>query len=259
MDNVKSEKEDLSKYTDKELFELYQNRDDLEIRNELIERHYYIAQILSKKYINKGIEYEDLLQVASLGLIYAIQRYDPSKGFAFSSFATPTIIGEIKKYFRDKGWQIRVPRRIQELSGKIKKARVSLEQQNGKVPKIKDIAKYLEVSEEEVLEAMDAQLAYSPISLDLKLDNDDDSQETVLGQLIGQYDNGITSLEEEDFIKNITKDLSPREKKVIQDRFFNGKTQTQVAEELGVSQMTVSRTEKKIIEKLRKEYAKNMN
>ncbi len=102
----------------KVLFKMYKESKDIHIRNELIHRYMYITEILSKKYVNKGIDYEDIYQVASLGLIYAIERYDVDRGFEFSSFATPTIIGEIKKYFRDKGWSVRVPRRIQELSKK---------------------------------------------------------------------------------------------------------------------------------------------
>lgn len=126
--------------TDKELFLMYSEKRDIAIRNELIQRNLYIAEILSKKYINKGIEYEDIYQVASLGLIYAIERYDITKGFEFSSFATPTIIGEIKKYFRDKGWSIRVPRRIQELSKRVNTVKNELQQETHKTPRISDIA-----------------------------------------------------------------------------------------------------------------------
>lgn len=112
----------------KELFKIYSKEKDKEIRDILIERHLYLANILSKKYINKGVEFDDIYQVASLALIYAIERYDVEKGFEFSSFATPTIVGEIKKYFRDKVWTLRVPRRVQELSKKVSEAKVILEQ-----------------------------------------------------------------------------------------------------------------------------------
>jgi len=113
----------------KELFKIYsKDKENVEIRNILIERHLYLVNLLSKKYINKGVDFEDIYQVASLALIYAIERYDIEKGYEFSSFATPTIIGEIKKYFRDKVWTLRVPRRIQELSKKINEAKLVLEQ-----------------------------------------------------------------------------------------------------------------------------------
>ena len=128
----------------KELFKIYsKDKENIELRNILIERHLYLVNLLAKKYINKGVEFEDIYQVASLALIYAINRYDIEKGYEFSSFATPTIIGEIKKYFRDKVWTLRVPRRIQELSKKISEAKVFLEQKNKKHPKVKDISNYL--------------------------------------------------------------------------------------------------------------------
>lgn len=251
--------DDFSSLSDQKLFEIYSKNQDMAVRNELIERNYYIAKILAKKYVNKGIEYEDILQVASLGLVYAVERFDVDKGFAFSSFATPTIIGEIKKYFRDKGWQIRVPRRIQELSGKVKVAKVELEQTLGKTPKVSDIANFLDVSEEEVLEAMDASMAYSPTSLDLQVGSSDGEGDTVLHQLIGEDDANFEAIENEDFMKNITQNLDEREKMIISGRYFENKTQMEIADELGVSQMTVSRLEKKILEKLRKEYVKQTN
>ena len=129
----------------KELFKIYSKEKNREIRDILIERHLYLVNILSKKYINKGVEFDDIYQVASLALIYAIDRYDIEKGFEFSSFATPTIVGEIKKYFRDKVWTLRVPRRVQELSKKVSEAKVVLEQQNKKHPNVKEIAEYLDI------------------------------------------------------------------------------------------------------------------
>ena len=141
----------------KELFNIYSNdKSNKEVRDILIERNLYLVSILAKKYINKGVEFEDLYQVGSLALIYAIERYDISKGYEFSSFATPTIIGEIKKYFRDKVWTMRVPRRVQELNKKVNEAKLLLEQQNKKKPKVNEIAEYIGCREEEVLEALEA-------------------------------------------------------------------------------------------------------
>lgn len=240
----------------KELFYLYRDNRDLAIRNELIKRHMYITEILAKKYINKGIEYEDIYQVASLGLIYAIERFDVDRGFEFSSFATPTIIGEIKKYFRDKGWSVRVPRRIQELSKKINLAKSKLQQDLQRIPKVSDIAAYLNVSEEEVIEAMEASQVYTPKSLDITYDSSGDDKEIQLQDIIGRDDKYFDIIENRDFINMCLKKLNEIEVKIVNDRFFDSKTQIQVADELNVSQMTVSRMEKKIIKKFRKELHK---
>ena len=245
-------------YTDKELFLMYSEKRDIAIRNELIQRNLYIAEILSKKYINKGIEYEDIYQVASLGLIYAIERYDITKGFEFSSFATPTIIGEIKKYFRDKGWSIRVPRRIQELSKRVNQVKIELQQETHKVPKISDIAERLGCTQEEVIETLDASHAYAPISLDIKYYNEGEEKDVALHELIGEDDRRFLEIEDNDFFKHMMSQLTEVERKIIIDRYFENKTQMVVANELEVSQMTVSRMEKKILAKLKKEYERQL-
>lgn len=243
---------------DKELFLLYTDDKKIDIRNELIQRNLYIAEILSKKYINKGIEYEDIYQVASLGLIYAIERYDITKGFEFSSFATPTIIGEIKKYFRDKGWSIRVPRRIQELSKRVNQVKNELQQETHKVPRISDIAEKLGITQEEVLETMDAAGAYAPISLDIKYDNEGEDKDVALHELIGKDDKSFAEIEDNDFLRNVMESLTDVERKIILDRYFDNKTQMAVAKDLDISQMTVSRMEKKILIKLKKEYERQL-
>lgn len=246
----------LQSYNSKELFRLYKDEKSIQVRNELIQRHLYIAEILAKKYINKGIDYEDIFQVASLGLIYAIERFDIDRGFEFSSFATPTIIGEIKKYFRDKGWSVRVPRRIQELSKKINMAKSKLQQDLQCVPKVSDIAIYLNVTEEEVVEAMEASQVYTPKSLDITYDSSGDDKDIQLQDIIGKDDKYFDIIENRDFIGMCLKKLNEIEVKIVNDRFFENKTQIQVADELNVSQMTVSRMEKKIIKKFRKELHK---
>ncbi len=248
----------LKDLTEKELFLKYRETRSIEMRNELINRHLYIGEILSKKFINKGIEYEDIYQVASLALIYAIERYDIDKGFEFSSFATPTIIGEIKKHFRDKGWSIRVPRRIQELSKKVNMAKTTLQQELQRTPKIKDIADFLNCSEEEVIEAIEGGQVYTPKSLDLTYENDGEDKNIRMIDLIGETDKNYEYIENQDFIKRVMKKLNEVEIKVLKDRFFDRKTQVEVAKELGVSQMTVSRLEKKVIKKFKKEFEKSM-
>ena len=251
-------KEELDKHDIKELFKIFKETQNKVIRDYLIEKHLYIAEILPKKYANRGIDYDDIFQVASIGLIYAINRYDVDKGFEFSSFATPTIIGEIKKYFRDKGWTIRVPRRIQELSKKINNAKVHLSQELQRSPSIEDIANYLNSTEEEVLEAMEASKVYSPQSLDVTYDSNNDDKEVNLSDLIGEEDLYFDKIENNDFLLRATKNLNEVEKQILIQRYFDKKTQESIAKNLEISQMTVSRIEKRVIQKLRKEVEKVM-
>ena len=250
--------EELKKQDIKVLFKQLKETGDPKIREFLIEEHLYIAEILSKKYANRGIEYDDIYQVASIGLIYAVDRYDVDKGYEFSSFATPTIIGEIKKHFRDKGWTIRVPRRIQELSKKINNTKVILSQELQRSPTVEDIAEYLNCTEEEVLEAMEASKVYTPQSLDLTYDSQNDDKDVNLADLIGEEDMYFSKIENNDFIQKGMEKLNDMEKKILIDRYFNKKTQVAIAKELDISQMTVSRVEKRVIEKLRKEMEKTL-
>lgn len=241
----------------KELFKLYKDSSDREIRNILVERYLYLAKLLSKKYANKGVDYEDIYQVASLALIYAIDRYDIDKGFEFSSFATPTIVGEIKKYFRDKVWTLRVPRRIQELNKKISEARIKLEQENKKYPKVKDIADYIGCTQEEVLEAMEASYGYQPMSLDSSSKDESDDKDITLIDRIGKEEIDFSNIEYNDYINKFMDTLNELEIRIFKDRYFNEKTQSSIAKELEISQMSVSRLERKVIEKLKKDYNKN--
>lgn len=243
----------------KELFRLYKaDPKDDEMRDELFNRHMYIVDILSKKYVNKGIEYEDIYQVASIGLLYAVQRFDVDKGFEFSSFATPTIVGEIKKHFRDKGWTIRVPRRIQELTKKVTVARDRLYRDLGRAPTISDIADYLSVTDEDVIEAMEASKVYTPRSLDIELNTGGDDRDVRLMDIVGEEDKSFEAINNVDFIKHIMDKLNEVERKIIIDRFFEEKTQIVVAKELDVSQMTISRMEKKILAKFQEEFKKTL-
>lgn len=236
----------------KELFLEYDKTKDLQLRDTLIERNLYIVEILSKKHANRGIEYDDIFQVASIGLIHAVDRFDVHKGFAFSSFATPTIIGEIKRHFRDKGWTIRVPRRIQELSLKVNNAKVELSQKLQYAPTVQDIAEYLKITEEEVLEAMEGSNMYTLQSLDFSI-NSEDNKELTLKDLVGEEDFDYIEVERADFFDRALENLNEVEKKVLLDRYFDDKTQAEVAKELDISQMTVSRMERRIIKKLREE------
>ena len=246
----------LSKEERKELFKEYAETKDNEIRDILIKEHLYIAEILSKKYAGRGIDYDDIYQVASIGLIYAIERYDLSKGYEFSSFATPTIIGEIKKYFRDKGWTIRVPRRIQDLSKKINNARIHLSQTQQKSPTVNEIAEYLNTSPEEILETLEASKVYSPQSLDVVYDLNGEDKEINLGDLIGVEEKYFDKIELKEFLQKSMANLNEVEKTILIERYVNNSTQISIAEKLDISQMTVSRIEKKILQKFTLELEK---
>nr|WP_276938787.1 SigB/SigF/SigG family RNA polymerase sigma factor [Helcococcus sueciensis] len=227
-------------------------REIKQVRDYLIEENLYIAEIFAKKYSNRGIEYDDLYQIASLGLILAIDRFNTDRGFEFSSYATPTITGEIKRYFRDKGWVIRVPRRIQEFSKRINIAKNTLTQRLQRNPSIDEIAKYLEVSSEEVIEVMDAAQVYSPQSIDKNLDNSSEDREFSFSDILGEEDKNYTHIENMDFIKEAMKDFTEIERQIVVYRYFDRITQVAIAEKLGISQMTVSRIEKKVLKKFRK-------
>lgn len=248
----------LNKEERKDLFRELEKTGNPEIREILIEEHLYIAEILSKKYSGRGIDYEDIYQVAAMGLIYAIDRYKIELGYEFSSFATPTIIGEIKKYFRDKGWTIRVPRRIQELSKKINNAKLILSQKNHSIPNAEDIAKYLNITVEEVLETMEASQVYSPQSLDITYDSGGDDKDIGLKDIIGRDEEYFDKIEVNDFLEKTMANLNDVERTILVDRYFKKKTQISIAEKLGISQMTVSRMEKRVLEKMRQEIEKTM-
>ena len=249
--NDKAHKEEI-----KRKFEEYYKTRDIKLRDELIEEHMYIVDILSNKYVGKGIEKEDLYQVASLGLIFAVERFDPSKGYEFSSFATPTIMGELKRYFRDKGWVIRVPRRIQNLYKKINNAKKVLPQELQRTPTVKDIADYLGEDEETILETMEASKVYSPQSLDMKYQVQKGESSIDLADMIGEEDINFDSVELSDLIEKSTARLNDLEKEILQLRYYEGRTQIDIAETLDISQMTVSRIEKKIVQKFTLELEK---
>lgn len=239
-----------------DLFLQYEKTKNIEIRNQIFDKYKYMPEIISKKYNNRGIEYEDLYQIACMGLIYAIERYDITKGFEFTSFATPTILGEIKKYFRDKGWAIKVPRKIQEVSKKVNETNNFLSSKLQRTPTIKEIAEHIKYSEEEVLEAFEAGKMFTSQSLDIKFDSSNEESEVTLMDLVGIEDKYYTEFENQDFINKSLDKLNELEKKIVINRYFYNKTQSEIAKELNISQMTVSRIEKKSLVKLRMEFDK---
>jgi RNA polymerase sigma-B factor len=220
-----------------------------EIRDELVTLHLPLVEHLTRRFLNRGEPYDDLLQVGTIGLIKAIDRFDPERAVEFSTYATPTIVGEIKRYFRDKGWAIRVPRRLQELRISISAASAELTQSLGHSPTISEIAKQVGATEEEVLEGLESANAYSTLSLDAT-DPTEDSALSMLDSL-GEDDEGLENVENRESIKPLLEKLHPREKQILALRFFKGMTQSQIATEIGVSQMHVSRLLNKTLEHLR--------
>jgi len=234
-----------------ELFLEYNKARDINVRNMIFTKYQYLAEIISKKYMNKGIEYDDIYQIASIGLIYAIERYDINKGFEFTSFATPTILGEVKKYFRDKGWAIKIPRRIQEVSKRINEVSNDLQYKLGRTPNVKELSENLGYSEEEILEAMEASKLFVSQSLNVSIESSKDFKEVELAEIIKDEVNNYEIFENQDFLKRSFEILNKVEKEIIIERFYNNKTQLDIAKKLNISQMTVSRIEKKVLEKIR--------
>lgn len=231
-----------------ELFAKYSKNRDVAIRNEIVKRYLYLAEIISKKFINRGVEYDDIHQVASLALIKAVERFSPDKGFKFASFATPTIVGEIKRYFRDKSSSIRIPRRIYEEYHRVNNARDHLMQQLGRVPRPDEIAGYLGIGEEAVLEILESWNAYNIQSLDQNAFEDDDIE---LHETLGEEDTTFEKIENKDFIEKSLQRFNDVEKEFIRMRYFNKKTQKEIADKMGVSQMYVSRLEHKVLDRFR--------
>jgi RNA polymerase sigma-B factor len=219
------------------------------IRDALVEGHLPLVEYLARRFAGRGEPLDDLVQVATIGLIKAIDRFDPERGVEFSTYATPTIAGEIKRHFRDKGWAVRVPRRLQELKLALTRATSDLTQELNRAPTVAELAKHLKLSEEEILEGLESAHAYSTVSLDAP-DSDDDDGPAVSDSL-GMVDDALEGVEYRESLKPLLEALPPREKRILVLRFFGGMTQSQIAAELGISQMHVSRLLARTLAKLR--------
>ena len=244
--------------TNFELFDEYARTKSVEKRNQIVELYLYMVDILIKKYLNKGVEYDDLYQVAAMALVSAVDRFDAEKGFEFTSFAAPTILGEIKKHFRDKEWSLKVPRRLKEISTKIPAAKEELYLKLQRTPTVGELALYMNCSEEEFLEAMESSKAYGAYSLSQNIfdSEDEGDKDFYIEKFTAVEDKGYDNLEYEEIIKNVVVNLNDKEKRVFRKRFIENKTQMEIAKEIKVSQMTVSRTEKNIKAKFFKELHK---
>jgi RNA polymerase sigma-B factor len=218
-------------------------------RDALVHMHLPLVEHLARRFRNRGEPYDDLVQVATIGLIKSIDRFDTERGVEFSTYATPTIVGEIKRHFRDKGWAVRVPRRLQELRLQLTTATGELSQLHGRSPTVHELAEHLNLSEDEVLEGLESANAYSTLSLDAPEQDDDDS--LAVADTLGCEDEELEGVEYRESLKPLLEQLPPREKKILLLRFFGGMTQSQIAVEIGISQMHVSRLLSRTLAQLR--------
>jgi len=234
----------------RELFLHYREHGDEESRDELITMYLNLVKYLASRFRNRGEPIDDLVQVATIGLIKAIDRFDVDRAVEFTTYATPTIIGELKRYFRDKGWAIKVPRRLQELSFRVNQAIDTLTQQLQRSPSILEIAAHLGVSTEEVLEALETSEAYNFVSLEGDRGSDSGDSFSIL-EYVGEDDVLMGLVEDRTTLADALKYLAPQEQQVLYLRFFQGLTQTEIATTLGISQMQVSRLLRKTLRSLR--------
>jgi RNA polymerase sigma-B factor len=219
------------------------------IRDQLVETHLPLVEYLARRFRNRGELHDDLVQVATIGLIKSVDRFDLERGVEFSTYATPTIVGEIKRHFRDKGWAIRVPRRLQELKLSLAKATSELSQRNGRSPTVAELATFLDMSEDDVLEGLESANAYSTVSLDTPESGDSDS--LAVADTLGVIDESLEGVEYRESLKPLLDQLPPREKRILLLRFFGNMTQSQIAIDLGISQMHVSRLLARTLAQLR--------
>ena len=232
----------------KRLLQLWNETHLPEYRDRLVEAHLYIAEIIARKFSGRGVDYDDLYQVASLALFKAIGRYDPERGIQLSSFVTPGMVGEVKNYFRDKSRTIRPPRRSTELIRLVESARQELTQQLSRSPRVDEIAVHANLTEDEVLEGLEA-ACMQPVSRDQQTVDED--EDLTLRQAIGTEEKGYSEFENADLLRRSMDQLTPKQQEVIRLRFFENLSQREVAQRTGVSQMSVSRTERSALERLR--------
>jgi RNA polymerase sigma-B factor len=221
---------------------------DQHAREQLVQRFLPLARQLARRYHRGGEPLDDLTQVASLGLLKAIDRFDPERATAFSSFAVPTILGELKRYFRDKGWSVRVPRDLQELAVRLEPTTEALARDLGRTPTTAELAAHLQVSVEQLLEAREAAGAYRAVSLDRPRDDDEESDG--LGAGFGVEDAGFAEAEDAATVAHLMRVLSDREREVLRLRFAEDLTQAEIGARIGVSQMHVSRIIRQAITQL---------
>jgi RNA polymerase sigma-B factor len=245
---------DLTRQRSAQLFALLKDRglperERAAAREDLVHLHLPLVEHCARRFRNRGEPFEDLVQVGTIGLIKSVDRFEADRGVEFSTYATPTIIGEIKRYFRDKGWAIRVPRRLQELRMQIVNTTAELTQELGRSPTPRELSEKIGCSVEEIIEGMESSNAYATLSLDAT-DDGDETGGSMLDAL-GIEDPDLEHVEVRESIKPMLDQLDPREKRILVLRFFKNMTQTQIAEEVGISQMHVSRLLSRTLSQMR--------
>jgi len=223
-----------------EWFVEYRRTGDRRLRNQLVEHHLHLADYFVKRYSRRGVSSDDLRQLALMSIIHAVERFDPEVGVAFSTFASRTIEGELKRYFRDKTWSVRPPRRAQELHLELRKTDEELTHKLGRSPTVAELAESLDVSEDHVLEALEAGVAHQATSLDQPAPGDEDAAPRG-DRLLASTDSGYARVDHEIIIRELIEDLPERERTIIYLRFFENLTQPEIAERVGVSQSYLSR------------------
>lgn len=222
-----------------------------DLRDAIVEAYLYIAEIVARKFSGRGVDYDDLYQVAALALVKGVDRFDVDKGVKFASFITPTMVGEVRNYFRDRSRTIRLPRRSAQMARELREAKARLEQQLGRSPRVDELAETMGISEADVLEALELGNAMTPASLDAQVAEED--SETPLSSFLGFSDPGYSDFEQNDMLKRAMSALDDRQRTVIAARFFEGRSQREVAAQLDISQMTVSRIERQALKCLREQ------
>jgi RNA polymerase sigma-B factor len=249
-----TERATLSKDEVRTLFRTYRaaetESEQIKFRTKLVDQHIGLVEFLARRFRNRGEPLEDLVQVGTIGLLKAIERFDLDREVEFSTYATPTIVGELKRHFRDKGWAVRVPRRLQELHLELSKTVSHLGHDLGRSPTVAEIAEYAGITEEEVLEGLEIAQAYNFTSLDAPIDSDDGGSTSFADQL-GAEDEHLENLEYRASLAPEMAKLPQREQQIVYLRFFKGLTQSEIADRLGISQMHVSRLLNRTLAQLR--------
>ena len=241
--------------SDKALLRRYHEHGDLAAREQLIEQYMSLVRSLARRYSYRGEQLEDLVQIGAIGLIKAIDRFDVNRGVELTTYATPNIIGEIKRHFRDRGWAVRVPRGLQELNIQLSRLVEQLTVQHGRSPTIPELAKAAGVTDEEVLEALESGRAYSSLSLSAGSGGHDDDGELDPLESLGTVEHQYEVSEDRAVLAPGFRVLDERERAILHLRFFEGLTQSQIAQQVGISQMHVSRLIRRSLEKIREEIA----
>ena len=242
---------------DRDLLRRYHEQGDLAAREQLIERYMSLVRSLARRYASRGEQLDDLVQIGAIGLIKAIDRFDLERGVELTTYATPNIIGEIKRHFRDHGWAVRVPRGLQELSIQLLRVVDRLTAELGHSPTIAELAEATGASEEDVLEALETGRAYSPLSLSVGSGDDDDELDPL--ESIGSDDHEYEVSEDRAVLEPGMRVLNERERTILRLRFYEGLTQSQIAQQVGISQMHVSRLIRRALEKVRAEIAPELD